>query len=136
MTTTQTGSNPAAAYKECGTAAGLPPPAVPPSYPPIPAPPHGLPCGGGRGVGGVETNEATIPVPGPPFLLWELPIDLLALAVTYCVQTYHDDPRAVAVMLNDLRWYPPDRWPWLTDYFKTRLPKTETTTQQTPEVIS
>ena len=82
------------------------------------------------------SSDTTPPVRSPPFLLCELPIDLLALAVTHCVQTYHDDPRAVAVMLNDLRWYPPDRWPWLTNYFKTRLPKTETTTQQTPEVTS
>jgi hypothetical protein len=34
-----------------------------------------------------------------------------------------------------LLFYPETLWPWLTDYFKTRLPKTETT-QQTPEVIS
>jgi hypothetical protein len=66
--------------------------------------------------------------------LHELPLELLTAALNFCVRVHHDNPRAVCVMLDDLRRFPPERWPWLTEYFRTRLPKTETT-QQTTEVI-
>ena len=53
----------------------------------------------------------------PCHCLYQLPLELLDAALNYCVTVHHDNPQAVAVMLDDLRRYPPTLWPWLTDYF-------------------
>jgi hypothetical protein len=60
--------------------------------------------------------------PEPCYCLHQLPLELLDAALNFCVTVHHDNPQAVAVMLDDLRRYPATLWPWLTAYFHARLP--------------
>lgn len=51
-----------------------------------------------------------------------LPAELIEAASRVCREIHGDPPEAVAAMLADLAEYPPDRWPWLVDHFRSQLP--------------
>ncbi len=68
------------------------------------------------------TAISAIPATQPPNDLEDLPAELKHYATRYCIEIHNDPPDAVGVMLDDLRYYETALWPWLTDYFRTRLP--------------
>ncbi len=57
-----------------------------------------------------------------PVSLAELPASLIDAAVRVCREIHNDPPEAVAAMLEDLRYYPPASWGWLTEHFRQQLP--------------
>ena len=62
-----------------------------------------------------------------------LPPELIEAASRVCVEIHDDPPEAVARMLADLAEYPPDRWPWLVDHFRSQLP--DMPTDPAPAVV-
>lgn len=64
----------------------------------------------------------TDPASISPVSLGQLPPALIDSATRCCVEIHGDGPEAVAAMVDDLRHYPADSWPWLIDHFTAQLP--------------
>lgn len=57
-----------------------------------------------------------------PVRLEDLPPALIDAATRVCRELHNDSPEAVAAMVDDLRHYPAESWPWLIDHFTAQLP--------------
>lgn len=51
-----------------------------------------------------------------------IPARLTRAAERVCRVIHHDDDAAVAEMLSDLAYYPPENWPKLIEHFESQLP--------------
>lgn len=80
----------------------------------------------------IPAIPATDPASLNPVSLEQLPPALIDAATRVCRELHNDPPEAVAAMLEDLRHYPADSWPWLIDHFTAQLPSLPAITADPP----